>query len=172
MYAPSPRKWSQPFPTCSQCSSSGQWPWELITLRILKTTLSSWPKELNLNHFKSRTLGRERWKHQVNLLNLCNLWFFKHICIWLVEMGSLEGSDGQVYRVNPSWWSEPRAHCQRATENEHSEANTSSLQFFSGKMCVAQTAHPRLHSSLEDKTQDVRDFSFLFLRQSPDLQSG
>lgn len=40
------------------------------------------------------------------------------------------------------------------------EQSTSSLQFFSGKICVAQTSHPMLGSALEYKTQDVIDFSF------------
>lgn len=41
------------------------------------------------------------------------------------------------------------------TAKEPQKITTSFLQFFSGKICVAQTSHPILDSTLDDKTQDA-----------------
>ena len=53
------------------------------------------------------------------------------------------------------------------TAKEPQKISTSFLQFFSGKICAAQTSHPILDSTPEDKTQDVIGLMLLIPSAEP-----
>ena len=53
------------------------------------------------------------------------------------------------------------------TAKEPQKISTSFLQFFSGKICAAQTSHPILDSTPEDKTQDVIGLTLLIPSAEP-----